>query len=128
MLAMCIANELEDSGYHVLDLATRHQEALEFARAGRPDLALVNIELDQGDDGVALAKDLGELKIPVMFISGQAHRARAAMAFCIASIVKPYSAADVVEAVDYLFRHRQGDETRPGPAGLEMFDPVARLA
>jgi two-component system, response regulator PdtaR len=121
-LAMTLQNELEDAGYHVLDLAVRHQEALETARKCKPDLALVNIELDCGDDGVALAHDLKALRIPVLFISGQPGKARSAKAVAIASLSKPYSPWDMVESVDYLFRHEIGDESRPAPPTLEMFD------
>ena len=52
-LALGLQCQLEDGGYHVLQLADRHQEALVIARAIKPDLALVNIGLADGDDGVA---------------------------------------------------------------------------
>jgi len=122
LLAMVLRDELEDGGYRVLELAVRHQEALGFAREVKPDLALVNIELANGDDGVALARDLKALGIPVLLISGQPDRARLAKAVGIASFPKPYSPTDMVEAVGYLFRHGHGDESRPGPARLELFD------
>jgi len=122
LLAMELKDGLEEGGYRVLDLAVRHQEALSFAREVKPDLALVNIELANGDDGVALARDLKALGIPVLFISGQPDRARIEKAVAIASLAKPYSAPDMVRAVDYLFRHEHGDESLPGPPRLEMFD------
>ena len=124
LLATVLKDELEDGGYRVLDLAVRHQEAFGLAREVKPDLALVNIALADGDDGVALADDLKALGIPVLFISGQPDRARLAKAVGIASFPKPYSPADMAEAVGYLFRHEHGDESRPGPARLEMFDAV----
>lgn len=124
LLAMGLKDELEDRGYRVLDLAIRHQEAIALARKVKPDLALVNIDLARGDDGVALAEDLKVLGVPVLFISGQPARARLAMAVAVASLSKPYSAAEMVDAVDYLFRHQHGDETRPPPLNLEMFDPA----
>ena len=127
LLAMGLRDELEDSGYRVLELAVSHQEALDVAREVKPDLALVNIELADGDDGVALARDLKALGIPVLFISGQPDRARLAKAVGIASLAKPYSPAEMVEAVGYLFRHEHGDESRPRPPALEMFDSVAPL-
>jgi 1,2-diacylglycerol 3-beta-glucosyltransferase len=86
----------------------------------------VNIDLANGDDGVALANDLKALGIPVLFISGQPDRARLAKAVGIASFPKPYSPSDMVEAVGYLFRHEHGDESRQGPARLEVFDAVYR--
>jgi two-component system, response regulator PdtaR len=123
--AMGLKDKLEDGGYRILELAIRHQEALGFAREVKPDLALVNIALAGGDDGVALARDLKALGIPVMFISGQQGRARLARDVAIASLSKPYSPADMVDAVDYLFRHERGDESRPPPSRLEMFDGIA---
>ncbi len=123
---MVLRDELEDGGYRVLELAVRHQEAIALAQEMKPGLALVNIELADGDDGVALAWDLKALNIPVLFISGQTDKARLAKAVAIASLAKPYSPEDMVEAVDYLFRHEHGDESRPGPLGLEMFDIVSK--
>ena len=127
LLAMGLKGELEDGGYRVLDLAVRHQEALGVARRDKPDLALVNIGLADGDDGVALARDLQVLGIPVLFISGQPERAASARAVGVASFPKPYSAAEMVDAVGYLFRHERGDESRPGPPHLEMFDTVSEV-
>ena len=124
LLAMGLRDELEDCGYRVLELAIRHQEAIGSAREVKPDLALVNIDLADGDDGVALARDLKALGVPTLFISGQPGRARLAKAVAIASIAKPYSPADMVQAVDYLFRHERGDESRPRPRALELFDPI----
>ena len=36
--AMALQAELEDAGYQVMDLTGRHQEALQAARACKPDL------------------------------------------------------------------------------------------
>ncbi len=125
LLAIGLKDELEDRGYRVLELAVHHIEALGFATAIKPDLALVNIDLADGDDGVALARDLKELGVPVLFISGQPARARLAREVAIASLAKPYSGPDMVDAVDYLFRHEHGDESVPGPPRLEMFDSAS---
>jgi two-component system, response regulator PdtaR len=122
LLAVGLKAELEAGGYRVLELAMRHQEALAYARAVKPDLALVNIWLAQGDDGVALAHDLKRLDIPVLFISGQPDKARLAKDVAIASLSKPYLFSDMLKAVDYLFRHLRGDESITGPSRLEVFD------
>jgi len=122
LVAMTLRDELEEAGYHVLDLTERHQEAVEVARECPPDLALVNIRLGGRDDGIALAEHLTALNIPVLFISGQVSRARTAQTAAIGSMPKPYSAADMVVAVDYLLAHLNGDETLPRPPGLEVFE------
>lgn len=125
LLAMGLKDELEDAGYRVLELAIHNREALDLAREATPDLALVNIQLADGDDGVALAADLKALGVPVLFISGQPERAKSAKAVGLGSIPKPYTPSELVAAVDYLFRHQRGDESHPRPSRLEVFDPGA---
>ena len=120
--AMAIRDELEDAGYHVLDLTGRHQDALLAAQEHHPDLALVNIQLQGRDDGITLAQELKAMGIPTLFISGQISRARSARTVAIGSLPKPYDARDMVRAVDYLLAHLKGDDTLPRPPGLEIFD------
>jgi DNA-binding response OmpR family regulator len=122
--AMALQAELEDAGYHVMDLTGRHEEALLAVRGRKPDLALVNIQLEGRDDGVALAADLKAMGIPVLFISGQISRARTAETVAIGSLPKPYSTHDMVKAVDYLLARLAGDETLPRPMRLEVFLPL----
>ena len=119
---MALRDALEDAGYHVLDLTDRHQEAVKVARERKPALALVNIRLAGGDSGIALAEQLKKLDIPVLFISGQVSRAKTADTVAIGSMPKPYSAEDMVMAVDYLVAHLEGDNSLPRPPTLEVFE------
>jgi 1,2-diacylglycerol 3-beta-glucosyltransferase len=122
LVAMVLRDVLEEAGYDVLDLTDRHAEALEVAKARKPDLALVNIQLGGRDDGIDLAAHLKALDIPVVFISGQVSRARTAQTVAIASLPKPYDAADMVVAVAYLLAHLAGDDSLPRPERLEVFE------
>lgn len=124
LIATALKGELEDAGYQVLDLTDRIADALEVAQGSPPNLALVNIQLAHGDDGVELAEALKILDIPVLLISGQVSRARSASTVGIASLPKPYDAADMVLAVDYLLARLQGHIAPPKPNGLEVFDEV----
>ena len=120
--AMALRDELEDAGYHVLDLTGRPQEAVVAARQSAPDLALVNIQLEGHDDGIALAGELKAMGIPVLFISGQVSRKLSSETAAIGSLPKPYSTVDMVKAVDYLLGRLNGDLTLSPAAGLEVFD------
>lgn len=120
--AMALRDELEDAGYHVLDLTERHQEAIDAARRSAPDLALVNIQLHGRDDGIALAGELKVMGIPVLFISGQVSRRLSSETAAIGSMPKPYSTVDMVKAVGYLLGRLHGDRTLLPPEGLEVFD------
>jgi DNA-binding response OmpR family regulator len=121
--AMDIRDKLEGAGYQVLDLTSRRDEALAAAQARTPDLALVNIELHGRDDGISLAEDLTRLGIPVLFISGQVDRAQSAKSVAIGSMPKPYSATDMVRAVDHLIGRLAGDRSLAPPHRLEVFGP-----
>lgn len=122
LVAINLRDELEDAGYHVLNLTDRQAEAVEVAKASRPDLALVNVRLAGRDDGIELSKSLKELGIPVLLISGQVNRARSAQTVAIGSLPKPYDAADMVLAVTYLLARLQGVEPGTLPTGLEVFE------
>ncbi len=122
LVAMPLRDELQDAGYRVLDLTDRRAEALEVAKAEKPDLALVNIRLAGRDDGVELAEHLKAMGIPVLLISGQVSRARSAQTVAIASLPKRYDTADMVLAVAYLLARLQGDAFLPRPDRLEVFD------
>jgi DNA-binding response OmpR family regulator len=122
LTAMTLQDALEEAGYDVMDLEGRHQNALVAAREGKPDMALVNIDLQDGDDGVALARDLTAMGIPVLFISGQSSRANSAKTAAVGSLPKPYTPTEMVEAVDYLLNHLKGDDSHARPPRLEVFD------
>lgn len=128
LVAMLLRDELQDAGYKVLDLTDRHAEALEVAKAEKPDLALVNIRLAGRDDGIVLAEHLKAMHIPVLLISGQVSRASSAQTVAIGSLPKPYDAADMVLAVTYLLARLQGDASLPRPDRLEVFDDGFDLA
>jgi DNA-binding response OmpR family regulator len=121
LVSMTLRDVLQDAGYRVLDLTDRHAEAIAVAKETRPDLALVNIQLGGRDDGIALAVELKALGVPVLLISGQVSKARSADTVAIASLPKPYSALDMVDAVAYLLALMSGDHVPPRPPGLEVF-------
>lgn len=122
LVAINLRDELEGAGFHVLDLTDQHDQAVVVARKSAPDLALVNIQLRGRDDGIALAKQLKGLNIPVLLISGQVSRAQSARTVAVGSMPKPYSAVGMVDAVTYLLAHLRGEDRLAAPAGLEVFD------
>jgi two-component system, response regulator PdtaR len=122
LVAMILRDKLKEAGYKVLNLTDRHAQAIEVARAEKPALALVNIRLAGGDDGIELAEHLKALGIPVLLISGQVSRASSAKTVAIASMPKPYDAAEMVVAVAYLVARLKGDASLPRPAQLEILD------
>ena len=125
LVAILLRDELQKAGYKVLDLTVRHAEALEVAKAEKPDLALVNIRLAGHDDGIELSEHLKAMGIPVLLISGQVSRASSAKTVAIGSMPKPYDAAEMVLAVAYLLARLKGNNTLPRPDQLEVFDDAS---
>ena len=122
LVSILLRDELQKAGYKVLDLTDRLGAAMEVAKAEKPDLALVNIRLAKGDDGIELSKHLKGLGIPVLLISGQVSRASSAKTVAIGSMPKPYDPEEMVLAVAYLLARLNGDDTLPKPHQLEVFD------
>lgn len=125
LVAIALHDELQDAGYKVLDLTDRQDEALQVAKAEKPHLALVNISLAGGDDGIELSEHLKAMGIPVLLISGQVSRASSAKTVAIGSMPKPYNAAEMVVAVAHLLARLNGDGALPRPAQLEVFDEAS---
>ena len=122
LVSILLRDELQKAGYKVLDLTDRLDAALEVAKAEKPHLALVNVRLARGDDGIELSKHLKGLGIPVLLISGQVSRASSAKTVAIGSMPKPYEPEEMVLAVAYLLARLNGDITLPKPHQLEVFD------
>ena len=122
LVSILLRDELQKAGYKVLDLTDGFDAALEVAKAEKPHLALVNVRLARGDDGIELSKHLKGLGIPVLLISGQVSRASSAKTVAIGSMPKPYEPEEMVLAVAYLLARLNGDDTLPKPHQLEVFD------
>ena len=73
MIALSMMMELEDAGFEPLGPAGRVEQALKLAEARRPDLALVDVDLQGGDSGLDLARELHRTGVPVLYVTGQAN-------------------------------------------------------
>ena len=125
LVALVLELALAAAGHRVLGPAATAAGALRLAEAGRPDLALLDINLAEGGDGVALARALRDRHgTPSLFLSGQTLQARAARDAAWGLIRKPYDPAVVVRAVAGVGEIMLG--RRPGclPRELELFREV----
>ncbi len=103
LVATGIEMDLEDAGVEVVGWATHRAEALSLAAERRPTLALVDIQLRAGEDGVALAAELhAEHGVEIVFLTAQtdpATRDRAQAVPHRAYLRKPYNAEHLVATV-----------------------------
>ena len=124
LLAICISDTVEAAGHEVVCCVPSADRALACARRTGADLALVNISLHEGNTaGVELARSLGALDIPVIFVSGQRADAMTGREFALGYLPKPYSPEDVLQAIAVAEVVQQGGKPPPPPLppGLELF-------
>lgn len=95
---------LADAGHEVVGIAADEQQAVSLAERTRPDLVLMDIRLARGGDGIAAAKAIrsryGTRSVFVSAHGERETRTRGEAADPAGWLVKPYTAATLLEAVD----------------------------
>ncbi|MFW5679181.1 MAG: diguanylate cyclase domain-containing protein [Pseudomonadota bacterium] len=124
IVASDMADVLVEHGHEVCGIAADGPTAIRMAAAARPDLALVDVTLAHGTDGIATAGELARrFGTPVVFVTGQGHMVPR-VACGIAVLEKPVSADDLAAAVDIALAWAIGDRpVRPPHARLHRLTP-----
>jgi response regulator NasT len=94
---------LERAGYEVVAEARDGEEAVELARAHRPDLAVMDVKMPRLDGIEAARRMLEERPIPIVILTAFDQRElveRAAEAGVYGYLVKPFREQDVVPAIE----------------------------
>jgi DNA-binding NarL/FixJ family response regulator len=111
---------LSRAGYLAPTPVTSASEAEAAVAAERPDLLLIDIALERGQDGISLAENLGSrYQVPVVFVSAHADRstlARASRLQPSGFVVKPFLPQQLVAAVAAAL----GGSPRGGGAGAKV--------
>lgn len=123
--ALDVANMLKKMGYEVLGPTASGLEALKACDKETPDLALVDIHLGQGMDGVALAHALKTtFKVSSAYLTAQSEpdvRARASKTQPFAYLVKPVEPNCLKCAVEAgLYKNRVERRFRQTEKRLQM--------
>jgi two-component system, response regulator PdtaR len=122
LIAMVLADSLEDAGHEVMGPAATMAEALALCEAMTPELALLDIDLGDGSSGVDVARALFERwGVLSIFASGQMMEVRRARDIALGHIRKPYEPRTVLRSVEVAREVMDGGTPRAVPAGLELF-------
>lgn len=120
--ALSAVLELEQAGHQVVGPAATLDHALQLARGHRPELALIDIDLQHTGEGLSLARRFRSMDIPSVFVSGEIALANANSALALGFIGKPYDPADLSRSVDIIEELLQGHvPTQPIPRSLHLF-------
>jgi DNA-binding response OmpR family regulator len=122
LIGFMLEAELTEAGHQVIGPACTVESALSLATATTPELALVNIDLKYGGNGVELARALPEVvNCPSLFVSGNAMEARKARNAALGFLAKPYDPAVVVASIEVAAKILQGEKPNAVPSDLELF-------
>lgn len=119
VVAMNLEAILEERGHQSLGIAPDLETALKLA-AHKPDLALVDIHLRDGETGPIIAERLRDQDIPVLFVTANPRMLERRPAAGIGVLSKPCDDDLLVAAVDYALSARQGVPLPSPPAGLTL--------
>ena len=110
IIRMDIVETLREFGFDVVGEAADGLEAISLAEALKPDLVVMDIKMPNMD-GIAAAKKLSEMKVPVVLLTAFSQRElfeQAAEAGAMAYVLKPFNANDLLPAVEIaLSRHSE---------------------
>lgn len=103
-VAQVIKDAVEDLGHTVCGMARTEQEAVDLAERERPELALMDVRLAAGGDGIVAARKLAAgFGIRSIFLSGYADHAtmrRLTETYPLGVVHKPFSMAQLKSALD----------------------------
>ncbi len=122
LIAMVLADSLEDGGHVVVGPAATMAEALALCEAAPPELAVLDVNLGDGSNGVDVARALLERwGVLSIFASAQMMEARRARDIALGHIRKPYGAETVLRSVEVAREVMRGGKPVTVPAGFELF-------
>jgi AmiR/NasT family two-component response regulator len=111
LIRLDIVEMLRDAGYEVVGEAGDGEEAVRLAEEHRPDLVVMDVKMPVLD-GISAAERIARARIaPVVLLTAFSQRElveRARDAGAMAYVVKPFSAADLLPALEIAFsRHKE---------------------
>ena len=111
IVAENLSDKLEQLGYDVTGIACRGEEAREMALHLRPELILMDIQLDGPKDGIWVAEAIQkQYDVPVIYLtahSDPATLARAKVTGPLGYILKPFEMRDLATQIELaLYRHQ----------------------
>ncbi|MEN9324669.1 MAG: hypothetical protein RL414_423 [Actinomycetota bacterium] len=120
IIRLDLVEMLTEAGYNVVAQATNGVEAIALAKEFRPDLAILDVKMPELD-GISAAEQIIEIA-PVLMLTAFSQKElvdRAREAGAMAYVVKPFSIADLMPAIEIaMSRHQQMRSLREEVADL----------
>ncbi|MDT7953381.1 MAG: response regulator [Acetobacteraceae bacterium] len=101
LVALTLEDVLTEAGYVVCGIADRPGPALEIARTLEPDIAVIDVRLAGGDDGIVLAEQLAvSTPMLILFATGNPAEVRARARAGHGCLSKPFQSEWLLAALE----------------------------
>jgi two-component system, response regulator PdtaR len=120
LVAMDIEAMIEVAGHVAVGLADDHDSAVELADETGPDLALVDVQLAQGDSGIDVARSLLARGVPVIFATGNCPADRG-VGLALGCLDKPYSYEAMAATLDIALALLDARQPPSPPSALHLY-------
>jgi len=123
LIAELLEEVIADAGYAVCGVAATPDEAVRLAELCNPDLAVLDVQLARGGDGVEVAARLAERlhQIGILFATANCASVIARKPPGHACLAKPFLPATLLAALEVVERIVSGGTpTQPLPRGLRL--------
>lgn len=120
LVAMLVEDALTLHGHRVIGIADTVASAMALADGERPDLALCDVKLADGDSGLTAAQLLADRGIPCVFLSGNCPE-NGGHPLVIGCIAKPFRAGSLGAAVRAAHQTATGRRPSDPPPALKFY-------
>ena len=120
LVALDLQTTLEENGYQVCGLAATARDAVALAAQHRPNLAVVDVNLARGSNGLdAVATLKKELGIPAIVVTGHATAKDAKNAGALGCLTKPFPPESLLPLIESVLSWSAGQKVGcPAPTGF----------
>lgn len=124
MLADFAEEILAGQGYEISGIARTVTDAVALARHSRPDLAILDLRLADGELGTEVAAQLAAFGRPgILYVTG--NMSQVVLTNGDACLAKPYRSADLLRGLEIVAEIvATGKATPPFPQGFQLLHPA----
>jgi DNA-binding NarL/FixJ family response regulator len=119
LLAMGVEDAVEALGHRAIGIASNMSDALKHLTAA--DIALVDVNLDDGPTGPEIGLKLANAEVSVLFMTSDPASLGKGVQGTLGVIEKPMMDIEMTEAIQFAVDCRSGSGTRVPPRRLKIF-------
>ncbi|MFD1612002.1 response regulator [Sphingomonas tabacisoli] len=126
LVAFDTEHALTDAGYEVVGTVDSVEGALDMVKSAKIDLALVDLGLTDGGNGVEVAAAARREGMHVLFVTGRCPKGAASLG--LGCLEKPFSQKDLRAAIEALETLLTRGSVKKVPPGLTIYEDSASAA